>query len=150
MKGQIGMNTSDTTHPKNEDGWLDDDPLNPDENMEGFEDLLGVVEQDVKGWLPKDGDNVFGVVAEVTEGSSEWGDYPLITIEQPSGKLVNVHCFHTVLKNNVERKIKAGKLTEGCRIAISYRGTGESSKSGQSDFHIYRVAVKPPAAVSAE
>ena len=112
---------------------------------DAFASLLNFVNRDVKGWRPKPGDRVFGVVADIGEGQSEFGSYPLLTIDSPQSEyLVGVHCFHAGLKRDVENHIERGTLVIGSRIAISYHGTGEATQ-GKSAPNIYRIGVLPPA-----
>lgn len=129
------------------DGFADSDPGAAPVEEEMYdatlEELLGQVDQDVKGWLPNDGDKIAGTVVDITTGSSEYGEYPLVTIQTPSGKLVGLHCFHQVLRNDIERKIEKGKLLEGYSIAVAYKGEG-AAKEGRNAPHMYRVATRPP------
>lgn len=111
---------------------------------EGMRDLLGQVELDVVGWRPEPGAKVFGTVKDIADSEEgEFGSYPIIVIQTPSGTLVGVHAFHTVLKNDVERKIKRGTLKIGSEIAIQYRGQGEA-KGTRNAPEMYRVAVRNP------
>lgn len=137
---------SPDTPESKEDGWLDHDPLFPPEAEAGFEDLLGQVDKDVKGWLPKSGDKLFGKVLEIDTANGDFGEYPLITVETPSGKLVGLHCFHQVLRNEVTKKINNGRLAIGWDIAVMYKGEGEA-KGGNAAPNMYRVATRPPAEV---
>lgn len=115
-----------------------------------YEHLLSQVDRDIVGWKPEPGDKVFGRVADVMEAESDFGQYPLIAIDSPlHEQLVGVHCFHTTLKNDVQRKIDHGTLAIGSEIAVSYRGMGEA-RGGNSAPHMYRVAVIPPPRPSAE
>jgi hypothetical protein len=137
---------------EHQDGFLDHDPADEDYGEADAEllNLLDEVQQDVKGWLPQPGATVYGVVTDmgiVTGG--DYNDYQLVTIKTPSGKLVNVHCFHTVLDREITRKRESGKLVEGSRIAIKYLGEGEA-KNGQNAPHMYRVAIRPPVAVTSD
>jgi hypothetical protein len=115
-------------------GFLDDDPE--------YEDLLNQVEQLVKGWQPEPGDKLVGKVVDIDTARSEWGEYPLITVETSSGTHIGVHCFHQVVRNNVERKMAQGILTIGADIAFKYFGEGEA-KGGNNAPNMYRVAVRP-------
>src|SRR5438132_899707 len=56
-----------------------------------------------EGWRPKPGAEVRGILRSINRGWSDWADnyYPILTIEQDDGKLVDVHCFHAVLLNRV-------------------------------------------------
>lgn len=128
--------------------FLDHDPADEDYNK-ADQDLLALlnqVDQDIKGWLPKEGDTVYGTVTDISEVTGgDYDDYPLVEVQTPSGKIINVHCFHTVLKNEITRKKNSGKLVEGSRIAIKYIGTGEA-KGSNNPPEMYRVAIKPPVA----
>lgn len=139
------MSESDVAAGDPHGDFLDHDPAaEPDEIYDAtLEDLLNQVDKEIKGWMPNDGDKIAGKVVDITDGSSEYGEYPLITVETPSGKLVGVHCFHQVLKNEVERKIKRNLLQIGWNIAIAYKGEGAAS-GGKNAPHMYRVATRPP------
>lgn len=112
------------------------------------EELLGLlaqVEKDVTAWRPEPGDSVYGTFRDVDESSEgDFGSYPILTIETPSGRLVSVHAFHTVLRRNIERKLSRGILKIGDEIAIQYRGTTGEGKGGKNAPEMYRVAVRRP------
>lgn len=135
-----------------EQGLVDDpqflpyDPADLDRSK-ASEDLLGLLDQvdrDIVGWKPNPGDKVYGKLVDITEGESEWGPYPLLVIETPSGRLVGVHAFHTVLKKEVERKIARGTMHIGVGIAIAYRGEG-NARGGNNAPNMYRIAISPVA-----
>ena len=107
-----------------------------------YSDLLDQVESDVVGWRPEPGDTVVGILVDHTEGESEWGTYPLLTIKKVDGELIGVHCFHTVLKKEVGRKLERGTMKIGDKIAVAYRGEG-TAKGGNNAPQMYRIAVKP-------
>ena len=111
---------------------------------ESLQKLFDLVDRDVIAWRPMVGDKVGGTLRDISESSEgEFGKYLILMVETPSGRLVNVHCFHTVLRNEVERKIKRGYLATGDEIAIAYLGEKPSS-SGRSDVHMYRVVSHRP------
>lgn len=113
---------------------------------DAFSRLLDLVDRDVVGWRPNPGDRIFGVVADITEGNSEYGTYPLIVIDTPQSEdLIGVHCFHATLKRDVEANMIRQTLVIGSQIAISYRGEGTATR-GNSAPNLYRLAVIPPAA----
>lgn len=86
-----------------------------------------------EGWKPSVGDEIIGTVADVSERETEFGVYPLVTIEATDGRLVDVHCFHTVLKKELGRiKPKAGD-----EIGIKYLGKPE----GRS-YESYKVVLE--------
>lgn len=115
-------------------GWLDDDPM--------YDDLLSQVDKTIDGWRPEPGQKLAGKVADLGMGTSEYGEYPLVTVETSSGKLIGVHCFHQVLRNEIDRKIAQGRLQIGDEIAFKYFGEGEA-KGGNNAPNMYRVAVRP-------
>lgn len=110
----------------------------PDE----YQDLVNSAEQEVHGWLPKPGQTLFGTVMDISEAESEYGTYPLLIVRRPSGMLVGAHCFHTVLKREIQRKLNDGRLDIGDDIAIHYIGEGVASQ-GRNAPNMYRVTVRP-------
>lgn len=98
---------------------------------------------EAEGWRPKVGDKLTGTLVDIdTSDAGGYGAYPLLTIARPSGEEVAVHCFHTTLKNRVERMIESGKLREGARVGIAYLGEVEG-KPGTQPFHLYKLVVRP-------
>ena len=92
-----------------------------------------------EAWKPNPGDAVEGVITELTTRSSEYGDpYVILTVEDDAGSEHAIHCFHTMLRNEVERKAPQ----VGDRIAVAYHGLGESSAPGMSPPHKYRLVVE--------
>lgn len=111
------------------------------------EELRGMLEQidkDISAWIPEPGDQVFGVVADISESAEgDFGAYPIILVKTPSGNFVHVHCFHTVLRREIDRRVAKGQLAIGDLIAIKYVGEGEATK-GKQAARMYRVAVRKP------
>jgi hypothetical protein len=108
---------------------------------EALQALYTQVDRDVLGWRPEPGDKVGGILRDIEDSEEgEFGSYPILIIETPSGRLVGVHAFHTVLRNAIERKYKRGTLRVGDNVAVLYQGqTGE--KRGTKDApHMYRLA----------
>lgn len=94
--------------------------------------LLDETDREKVAWLPEPGSKVAGIVTAVTTAKSEYGDYPLITLNPgPTEPLIDVHCFHTWLKSDVTRL----NLRQGDTLAIKYLGRG-----GERDMAMYRVA----------
>lgn len=133
-----------------ESGFLPFDPADLDHTMASKEllDLLDQVDHDIAGWLPQEQPKIGGKVVDISEAVSDFqkspenpdGKYPMVVIETPSGKLVAIHCFHTVLRNEIVRRTNKGQLKIGDQIAIAYRGQGSAS-SGKNAPEMYRVAV---------
>lgn len=102
--------------------------------------LLTQVDRDVHGWKPQPGDKVFGTLVDITDSEGgQYGQYVILTLETPSGNLVGIHCFHTVLRNIVERKLARNSLQTGDEVAIAFRG----QKPG-TDTYMYRFANRRP------
>lgn len=90
------------------------------------------------GWRPEPGDKVIGTIVEISEApGTDFGAYPLITIEQDDGTEIAVHAFHSVLRNELESK----QPSEGDRIGIRYAGK-VAGKSGGRDYESYRVVLE--------
>lgn len=97
------------------------------------EDLIAQLEKPSKGWLPEVGDTLVGIVTSISEAhNAEYGNYPLYEVDRGSD-IVQVHAFHTVLKNALERK----NVQEGNKVAIRYLGRDPEKR----DMGLYRVAV---------
>jgi len=128
-------------------GFSAEDPDRPDlgEAEGDLKRLLERASRPSQGWLPKPGDKLYGEVLDVDMADSEFGEYPLIEIETPAGSIVDLHCFHTVLKRAVERKIRAGSLVPGAQLAVVYFGEAPA-QGGKSAAHLYRIQVGPPPA----
>lgn len=109
--------------------------------------LLEQVDRPVVPWNPRGnpeiGAKVGGKVVDITRvENTEYQPYTLLIIETPDEILVGVHCFHTVLKKEIERRIGDHALNVGDTIAIAYHGHGEA-KHGNNAPEMYRVAIKP-------
>ena len=114
---------------------------------DAFASLLRLVDREIVGWRPAAGDRIFGIVADIGTGESEFGEYPLIVIDSPQSEaLVGIHCFHASLKRDIDNHLERKTLVIGSRIAISYHGLGQSTQ-GKSAPNIYRVGVLPPMAL---
>jgi hypothetical protein len=110
---------------------------------DSLRDLINQVERDVIGWRPQPGDVVAGVVKDITDSNEgDFGSYVIIVVETEDKQLVGVHCFHTTLRRDIERRLQRGTLRTGDEIAIMYRGEGQSSNASRSAPNLYRVAVR--------
>lgn len=109
----------------------------------GIADRLALPE--AEAWRPEPGDQVVGIVLGTEERTGDYGPYPVVIIEEGEdggGDLVAVHCFHSVLRNEVE----ANDLQAGDRIGIAYRG---KRQGGKAEYENYRVIVEKADAASA-
>lgn len=107
--------------------------------------LLDKVDQDIIPWNPREHPEepkVYGTVSQITEvDTGEYGPHTLIVIKTPSGRLRGVHCFHTVLRREIDNRIKNGTLAVDDLIAISYRGPSEKKSQGKNPSEMYRIEV---------
>jgi hypothetical protein len=88
------------------------------------------------GWRPGVGDSIVGVVVDLDETLSNYGEgvYPVLTIARDSdGTEVAVHCFHSVLKGEVAKK----RPQVGDRIGIKYLGIPEGKR-----YELYRLVLE--------
>jgi hypothetical protein len=102
-----------------------------------YKDLLGQLDREVKVWLPEPGDQIIGQVVGVTTAESDYGEYPLVELDTPDGAMVQVHCFHAILKSEIERRAPA----DGDRLAIRYLGRDVPKKGQSEGMARYRVVV---------
>lgn len=94
--------------------------------------------QETEGWRPNDGDVLTGTVHAVSKAWSDWANefYPLVTIKDEDGKLVDVHAFHATLKSRLmEAKPKVGDPLE-----IAFLGK-RPTKDGKREVAVYKVTV---------
>ena len=99
-------------------------------------DIMELLEADIEAWRPETGDVVIGhiVMLKTAGEGTAFGSYPLITIQADNdGSLVNVHAFHTVLRNELMR----AEIGVGDRIGIKYMG--HSDGGDFNGFENYRV-----------
>ena len=99
-------------------------------------------------WRPTDpGDQLDGYVVDVDTAWSKFrasrnpenpdaGWYPLLTVRLEDGSERKVHCFRTVLYNEIMRK----QPIAGERVTITFIGEGPA-RDGMNGAHIYRVNV---------
>lgn len=100
-----------------------------------------------KGWRPKDGDEVRGILRAIDKGWSDWGSnwYPILTIEQDDGKLVAIHCFHSVLLS----RVKSLRPLPGEYVGVKYHGT-EPTNDKKRTVALYSFDVSRPDGDSAD
>lgn len=115
---------------------------------ESLRKLLTQVERDVIPWRPEPGDKVGGILVDIADSAEgEYGSYIILTIERPDARLVAVHCFHTVLRKDIEKRLQRGTLRMKDEIVIVYLGEASTSgPSGRSAANLYRVGVNRPEA----
>lgn len=82
-----------------------------------------------RGWKPTDGQTLIGTVAHIDRRSSDYGDYPAITLaadtdDPEASEYIAVHAFHSTLKSALfDLKPKVGD-----RLAITYHGQVEGKR----------------------
>lgn len=107
--------------------------------------LFDLVDREIIAWRPEPGDKVGGTLRDITESNEgDFGAYTILLIESPDGRLHGVHCFHKVLRGEVDRRIKRGSLQVGDQIAILYIGEADKAGTGKNPANMYRVAVRRP------
>jgi hypothetical protein len=119
------------------------------EKMQSAEIALAMA--DAEGWLPKEGDEIQGVVIGIRMGHSTYKEnadknpaYPIIFIlPENSAKVVAVHCFHAVLENEV----KSARPLPGEHMFIKHIGKGKA-KQGNNPPERYAVHVERDNATS--
>lgn len=112
----------------------------PVQVSEEYKDLMGELERSKVAWRPEPGDAVAGKVLAIFTAESEFGAYPLITLD-PGGDspLVDVHCFHIWLKSDIARlQVREGDTLgvkfvdrNGPREAARYRTTIRRTGAGE-------------------
>lgn len=104
---------------------------------------------DAKGWEPKDGDELRGLVIAIKSGISEFKEragrnpqYPILFImsDDDPDNVVAVHCFQTILENEV----RAQRPMPGENIYIKRLGVNadKAVKKGESPPIRYAVYVE--------
>lgn len=110
--------------------------------------LLGQTDKDIVNFIPdRPGKSVVGKLVDITEVDSDYhrerDSVPMLVIEGPSGTLWGVRCYHTVLLNEVERRIEKGRLNIGDLVAVKYLGKGGKEDRSLQQYDNYRLSVKP-------
>jgi len=110
-------------------------------------ELLGRTEREYVGWDPEILPTFVGTVADIVPGCDcgGYGEHYIISVDLPDGNGLAMHCFHTTLRSQIEPKIKQSRLGVGDLIAVSHKGTKDSSVKGHNAMNMYSVAIKPKA-----
>jgi hypothetical protein len=111
--------------------------------------LISQAERRALPWRPVDrGDMVAGKVIDISEAESDFNkdeSVPLVTIETPSDALWQVFGWHTVLRRELNRKIKKGIIVVGGEVAIVYLGPDpNAATSGRNPTELYQVYAEAP------
>jgi hypothetical protein len=99
-----------------------------------YANLLDELDRESISWTPEPGSKVAGIVVGITTATSEYGSYPLVTLDPgPNEPLVLVHCFHAWLK----RDIVGLAVREGDTLAVKFL-----DRNGPRDAARYKVAIR--------
>jgi len=104
-------------------------------------DLDERLEAQTEPWMPEPGDKIVGRIVELSTLESQYGEYPLIIVATDDGREFAIHCFRTVLKNEVAKK----RPQIGDRIGVKYFG-----KQPDKDFHGYKLVLERGAGIVPE
>lgn len=106
--------------------------VNPDQAVMDQLDAQGA-----RGWKPDEGDTIVGSIQKISASTpSKYGIYPIVLVMTEDGELVNLHCFHNVLRNRLlEQRPKVGE-----RIAVKYVGR-EQGKNFDEPYYSYSVVM---------
>lgn len=88
-------------------------------------------------WRPEAGQEVEGRVVQVDARESEYGVYPILTLEDEGGTQIAVHCIHSILRREIARRYEPTQII-GQPMKIRYVGK-QTTKDGKRDFHNYQV-----------
>lgn len=123
--------------PFPQDGYPANEDAKQAQMTPAMESLLAQVDEaPAEGWQPEAGDKIVGVLTERTMSSEgEWGAYPILTLQHADGSRTAVHAFHTVLRNELDRR----RPMVGDVVAIKYLGM---SAGKGTDYEGYRVALQ--------
>ena len=118
--------------------------IDKDQLPEEFRQMLEQSEKEYLGWNPDEQPQVIGTIADIQTNCDcgGYGAHNILFIDSPVGNSVAVHCFHTILRSQVDDRIRLGKISAGDLIAISYLGTKPSKVKGHADQNDYRVVVR--------
>jgi hypothetical protein len=98
-----------------------------------------------EAWRPADNDDhpnpVVGTVVEVTTGTGDYGDYPLIFVQDEDGNEWRVHCFGSVLQS----RIAALKPEPGDEIGIKYLGEEPAKAFPGKNYKNFKVVLEKKA-----
>jgi hypothetical protein len=131
--GTTESTTGSTTESTAKSAYANKESLSPAQ--------LAALMADATGWKPEDGDELTGVVLGIKQGYSDVKDaaYPIVFVLTDQGENIAVHCFQTVLENEMRQQ----RPVPGERVYIKRIGaTGEPRIKGQSPTIRYAVLVE--------
>jgi hypothetical protein len=91
-------------------------------------------------WDPNldDGMNIEGVIEAIDKRTTDYGEYPIITIRTDDNKAVAVHAARSIIKQDVNELLLKHGMKVGDRFGAFYLGP-KTSKTGKT-YHDYSVA----------
>lgn len=92
-------------------------------------------------WRPEPGDSLIGRVVEIDSRTTEYGAYPMVTVQIDDGTEVCFHAFHSVAKSELARR----RPGVGDKIGVKFLG-----KPAGKSYENYKIVVEsaqPQAAV---
>lgn len=90
-----------------------------------------------EGWRPVPGSEMTGTITALSGGESEYGAYPIVTIRTPVGEEIALHCFHSVLRRELNRI----RPKVGHGLTVKYHGaTGEGKGKYNKGYEAYTVS----------
>jgi len=108
--------------------------------------LFDEAQRNILNWIPDEaGQEVGGILKDITDVDADFvagGTVPMLIIESPAGILWGVRTYHSVLRNEIERRIEKGRLKVGDMIVIVYRGKGGDPNRTLNQYEDYRVVVR--------
>jgi hypothetical protein len=97
--------------------------------------LADRLSRDPEPWKPEPGDALIGEVLDLEQRTSDFGDYPAITVLDDDGVEWTFHGYHTIAKNELAKQ----RPVPGDRIGIKYHGKKQGAKN---TYESYRVLVE--------
>jgi hypothetical protein len=80
--------------------------------------FIDLLDSFAEGWRPNAGDKLTGVVIGLETRTTEYGEYPIVTVRTDDGTDFAFHAFHTVAKRELEKL----QPRVGDWIGIAYHG----------------------------
>lgn len=109
--------------------------------------LFDEAQREILNWIPSEaGQEVGGILRDITDVDADFvdgGTVPMLVIESPSGILWGVRAYHSVLRNEILRRIEKGRMHIGDMLVIVYAGKGGDPNRTLQQYENYRLVVRP-------
>lgn len=109
--------------------------------------LLTDADREIVNWIPDTpGQKVGGVLKDITDVDADFvegGTVPMLVIESPTGRLWGVRAYHSVLRNEIKRRLDKNRLKVGDLVVVVYQGKGGEANAARQQYENYRLVVKP-------